>query len=252
MSPRQGWRERRAADSADTKDRAYKSLVMIGDGATDLEARQPGGADLYICYGGVQLRESVAAKADWLSPSFAMLSVKSSSSTITRPRHTKTDLGHFKHVELKLDSEEPKPNISYMLNEMMPYVRRRGQHNEPELNHHKYKESELDHHDRKEPKLGHHEHKEPEFDKHEYKEPELAHHECEEPKFDYHKHQEPKLGHHEYKEPELGHHEDKEPKLDCHNHKEPELGCYEHKETKLDHHVHNEPKLDRHRHEELE
>ncbi|XP_019199978.1 PREDICTED: phosphoserine phosphatase, chloroplastic [Ipomoea nil] len=48
------------------KDRAYKSLVMIGDGATDLEARQPGGADLYICYGGVQLRESVAAKADWL------------------------------------------------------------------------------------------------------------------------------------------------------------------------------------------
>lgn len=31
-----------------------------------LQARQPGGADLYICYGGVQLRESVAAKADWL------------------------------------------------------------------------------------------------------------------------------------------------------------------------------------------
>ncbi|CAH9092755.1 unnamed protein product [Cuscuta epithymum] len=48
------------------KDHGYKSLVMIGDGATDLEARQPGGADLYICYGGVQLRESVAAKADWL------------------------------------------------------------------------------------------------------------------------------------------------------------------------------------------
>lgn len=48
------------------KDHGYKSLVMIGDGATDLEARQPGGADLYICYGGVQLRESVAVKADWL------------------------------------------------------------------------------------------------------------------------------------------------------------------------------------------
>ncbi|KAK6920990.1 hypothetical protein RJ641_014668 [Dillenia turbinata] len=44
----------------------YKTLVMIGDGATDLEARQPGGADLFICYGGVQHRESVAAKADWL------------------------------------------------------------------------------------------------------------------------------------------------------------------------------------------
>ncbi|CAN6714153.1 unnamed protein product [Malus baccata var. baccata] len=44
----------------------YKELVMIGDGATDLEARQPGGADLFICYAGVQLREAVAAKADWL------------------------------------------------------------------------------------------------------------------------------------------------------------------------------------------
>ncbi|KAL5987832.1 hypothetical protein ACLOJK_035588 [Asimina triloba] len=49
----------------------YKALVMIGDGATDLEvmafvARKPGGADLFICYAGVQLRESVAAKADWL------------------------------------------------------------------------------------------------------------------------------------------------------------------------------------------
>ncbi|CAK9147968.1 unnamed protein product [Ilex paraguariensis] len=44
----------------------YQSLIMIGDDATDLEARQPGGADLFICYGGVQLRETVAAKADWL------------------------------------------------------------------------------------------------------------------------------------------------------------------------------------------
>ncbi|PIN11720.1 Phosphoserine phosphatase [Handroanthus impetiginosus] len=48
------------------KVHGYKSLVMIGDGATDLEARQPGGADLFVCYGGVQLRETVAAKADWL------------------------------------------------------------------------------------------------------------------------------------------------------------------------------------------
>ncbi|RWW79054.1 hypothetical protein BHE74_00012680 [Ensete ventricosum] len=85
----------------------YKALVMIGDGATDLEvaeiwkglklfivnvfsvyisnqmfeapkiffsprvvsilqARKPGGADLFICYAGVQLREAVALKADWL------------------------------------------------------------------------------------------------------------------------------------------------------------------------------------------
>ncbi|KAB1216843.1 Phosphoserine phosphatase, chloroplastic [Morella rubra] len=48
------------------KAQGYKSLVMIGDGATDLEARKPGGADIYICYAGVQLREAVAAKADWL------------------------------------------------------------------------------------------------------------------------------------------------------------------------------------------
>ncbi|RWR83217.1 phosphoserine phosphatase, chloroplastic [Cinnamomum micranthum f. kanehirae] len=44
----------------------YRTLVMIGDGATDLEARKPGGADLFICYAGVQLRGAVAAKADWL------------------------------------------------------------------------------------------------------------------------------------------------------------------------------------------
>ncbi|KQJ88189.1 phosphoserine phosphatase, chloroplastic [Brachypodium distachyon] len=47
------------------QDRGYKTLVMIGDGATDLEARQPGAADLFICYAGVQMREAVAAKADW-------------------------------------------------------------------------------------------------------------------------------------------------------------------------------------------
>ncbi|KAL8139553.1 hypothetical protein V2J09_005574 [Rumex salicifolius] len=48
------------------KAHAYNTMVMIGDGATDLEARQPGGADLFICYAGVQHREAVADKADWL------------------------------------------------------------------------------------------------------------------------------------------------------------------------------------------
>ena len=38
---------------------------MVGDGATDLEARQPGGADIFIGYGGVVERPSIAAKADW-------------------------------------------------------------------------------------------------------------------------------------------------------------------------------------------
>ncbi|KAM0910861.1 hypothetical protein ACQ4PT_013869 [Festuca glaucescens] len=47
------------------QDRGYKTVIMIGDGATDLEARQPGGAVLFICYAGVQMREAVAAKADW-------------------------------------------------------------------------------------------------------------------------------------------------------------------------------------------
>ncbi|KAB2020561.1 hypothetical protein ES319_D07G076800v1 [Gossypium barbadense] len=55
------------------KVKGYKALVMIGDGATDLEARKPGGANLFICYAGVQHRESVAAKANWLVFSFTDL-----------------------------------------------------------------------------------------------------------------------------------------------------------------------------------
>ncbi|RVW32858.1 Phosphoserine phosphatase, chloroplastic [Vitis vinifera] len=31
-----------------------------------MQARKPGGADLFICYAGVQLREAVASKSDWL------------------------------------------------------------------------------------------------------------------------------------------------------------------------------------------
>lgn len=37
------------------------------------QARKSGGADLFICYGGVQLREAVAAKADWLVFNFQEL-----------------------------------------------------------------------------------------------------------------------------------------------------------------------------------
>ncbi|KAL0651581.1 hypothetical protein Bca4012_094272 [Brassica carinata] len=55
------------------KGRLYKTMAMIGDGATDLEARRPGGADLFICYAGVQLREAVAAQADWLIFNFEPL-----------------------------------------------------------------------------------------------------------------------------------------------------------------------------------
>lgn len=48
----------------------YNTLVMIGDGATDLEARQPGGAEIFICYGGVQFRAPVAAQSDWCVRNF--------------------------------------------------------------------------------------------------------------------------------------------------------------------------------------
>ena len=39
---------------------------MVGDGATDAEARCEGGADIFVCYGGVVLRDNVAADADWV------------------------------------------------------------------------------------------------------------------------------------------------------------------------------------------
>jgi len=40
-------------------------MVMVGDGATDLEARREGGADIFIGYGGTVVRPSIAAQADW-------------------------------------------------------------------------------------------------------------------------------------------------------------------------------------------
>lgn len=45
--------------------RGFKTMVMIGDGATDLEARVPGGADIVIGYGGAQRRPKVEAEANW-------------------------------------------------------------------------------------------------------------------------------------------------------------------------------------------
>ncbi len=47
---------------------------MIGDGITDLEAVQiSGGADLFIGYGGVVERPSVAAEAEWYVYDHAVL-----------------------------------------------------------------------------------------------------------------------------------------------------------------------------------
>jgi hypothetical protein len=41
--------------------------------SVSLQARQPGGAELFICYAGVQMREAVAAKADWVVFNFQEL-----------------------------------------------------------------------------------------------------------------------------------------------------------------------------------
>ncbi|KAJ9505038.1 hypothetical protein QJQ45_020199 [Haematococcus lacustris] len=45
--------------------RGLRQIVMVGDGATDLEARLEGAASLFIGYGGVVMRPNIAAKADW-------------------------------------------------------------------------------------------------------------------------------------------------------------------------------------------
>jgi phosphoserine phosphatase len=45
--------------------RGFKTMAMVGDGATDVEARVPGGADIVVGYGGSQRRPNVEAAADW-------------------------------------------------------------------------------------------------------------------------------------------------------------------------------------------
>ena len=45
-------------------------MGMVGDGATDLESRAPGGADVFVGYGGVQVRAAVEAGADWFVTDF--------------------------------------------------------------------------------------------------------------------------------------------------------------------------------------
>lgn len=46
----------------------HEVIVMIGDGATDMEARPP--ADAFIGYGGVAVREAVEKGADWFVKDF--------------------------------------------------------------------------------------------------------------------------------------------------------------------------------------
>jgi len=46
------------------KDRhKYPVVVMVGDGATDMEARPP--ADAFVGFGGIVVRKAVQEGADW-------------------------------------------------------------------------------------------------------------------------------------------------------------------------------------------
>ena len=42
----------------------YEFVEMVGDGATDAEARCERGANIFVCYGGAVLRQSAADVAD--------------------------------------------------------------------------------------------------------------------------------------------------------------------------------------------
>ena len=46
----------------------YERVVMVGDGATDMQARPP--ADAFIGYGGIVVRPAVLAGADWFVSDF--------------------------------------------------------------------------------------------------------------------------------------------------------------------------------------
>lgn len=48
--------------------KGYKTMVMVGDGATDAQAKPP--AKAFIGFGGVIEREAVKAKADWFVSDF--------------------------------------------------------------------------------------------------------------------------------------------------------------------------------------
>ena len=53
------------------KANGYKKMVMIGDGATDAQAKPP--AVSFIGFGGVAVREKVKATADWFVTDFSDL-----------------------------------------------------------------------------------------------------------------------------------------------------------------------------------
>eukprot|EP01041_Mallomonas_annulata_P006680 gene6680-13531_t len=52
-------------------EHGYQSVIMIGDGATDMQAKPP--ADAFIGFGGIIIRENVRAGADWFITDFKEL-----------------------------------------------------------------------------------------------------------------------------------------------------------------------------------
>lgn len=48
----------------------YKTIVMIGDGSTDMQTKRDGVADVFIGYGGVVVRDKVKQGADWYLTDF--------------------------------------------------------------------------------------------------------------------------------------------------------------------------------------
>jgi len=43
----------------------YETVVMVGDGATDAQAKREGAADAFLGFGGIADRDAVREKADW-------------------------------------------------------------------------------------------------------------------------------------------------------------------------------------------
>merc|ERR1719252_133325 len=52
------------------KEKGYKTMIMFGDGATDMDARTKGPAAAFIGYGGVTARPKIVEGADWFIYSF--------------------------------------------------------------------------------------------------------------------------------------------------------------------------------------
>ena len=51
-------------------EHGYDTVVMVGDGATDMQAKLPGAADSFIGYGGVAIRDAVRDGACWFVKDF--------------------------------------------------------------------------------------------------------------------------------------------------------------------------------------